>query len=91
LKKKAVAGELGGQPREASWILALPLSKTSPDAYSTYRNAISSLALFIFTSVNCALCIGFLDDDDRLHGGTLPYIILVVDVLLFMTRCFMRS
>jgi hypothetical protein len=30
-----------------------------------------------------------LDDGDRLHGSTLPYIILVVDVLLFTTRCAM--
>jgi hypothetical protein len=40
--------------------------------------------VFCFTSyacVDCALCIGFLDDGDRLHGSTLSYTILVVDVL----------
>jgi hypothetical protein len=30
----------------------------------------------------CALRVGFLDGD-RLHGSTLPYIMLVVDVLPF--------
>jgi hypothetical protein len=34
-----------------------------------------------YACVDCALHIRFLDDGDRLHGSTLPYIILVVDVL----------
>jgi hypothetical protein len=63
----------------------------SSGAYSTYTNAISSLALFIYASVDCALRVGFLDDGDRLHGSTLLYIILFVDVLIFTTRCAMRS
>jgi hypothetical protein len=29
-----------------------------------------------------ALCVGFLDDGDKLHGGTLPYTVLDVVVLL---------
>jgi hypothetical protein len=32
----------------------------------------------------CALRIGFLNDGDRLHGSTLPYIIIVVDVFIFI-------
>jgi hypothetical protein len=32
----------------------------------------------------CALCIGFLDDGDRLHGSTLLYITLVVHVFIFI-------
>jgi hypothetical protein len=42
-EKKAIAAELGGQPREASQILAFPLSKASPGAYSTYRMQICVL------------------------------------------------
>jgi hypothetical protein len=37
-----------------------------------------------FTSYACvdyALHIGFLDYGDRLNGSTLPYIILIIDVL----------
>jgi hypothetical protein len=30
----------------------------------------------------CTLYVGFLNDDDRLHGSTLSYITLVVDALL---------
>jgi hypothetical protein len=59
------------------------LSQASPDAYCTYRNVISSLALFNYTCVDCALRIGFLDDGNRLHGGTLPYITLAIDVFVF--------
>jgi hypothetical protein len=83
--------KLGGQLCEASRIITFSLSKASPGAYITYRNAISSLVLFIYACVDCALHVGFLDDGDRLHGSTLLYIILVVDVLLFTTRCAMRS
>ncbi len=49
------------------------------------------LALFIYVYVDCALRAGFMDDGDMLHGSILPYIILVVDVLHFTTRCAMRS
>jgi hypothetical protein len=59
-------------------------SKASPGAYSTYRNAILSLALFIYACVDCALHIGFLDDGNMLHGSTLPYITLVGDVFIFI-------
>jgi hypothetical protein len=59
-------------------------SQASPDAYSTYRNVISRLDLFIYACVDCALHIGFLDDSNRLHGSTLPYISLVVDVFIFI-------
>jgi hypothetical protein len=38
-----------------------------------------------------ALRVGFLNDGDRFHGSTLPYTILGVVVLLFATRCAMRS
>jgi hypothetical protein len=69
--------------------VVFPLRKASPGAYITYRNAISSLTLLIYACFDCALHVGFLDDGDRLHGSTLPYIILVVDVLLFTTRCAM--
>jgi hypothetical protein len=55
-----------------------------PGAYSTYRNAILSLALFIYACVDRALCVGFLDDCYRLHGSTLPYVILVIEVFMFI-------
>jgi hypothetical protein len=32
----------------------------------------------------CALRMGILGDGDRLHGSTLPYITLVVDVFIFI-------
>jgi hypothetical protein len=76
--------KLGGQLREASRILTFPLSKTSLGVYSTYRNVMSSLALFIYACVDSALHIGFLDNANRLHGSTLPYITLVVDVFIFI-------
>jgi hypothetical protein len=91
MKKKAAAAELGGQPHEASQNLTFPLSKASPGVYSTYRNAILSLTLFICACVDCALRVGFLEVGDMLHGSTLPYIILVVDALLFTTKCDMHS
>jgi hypothetical protein len=47
-------------------------------------NVTSSLALFIYARVDCALRIGFLDDGNRLHSSTLPYITLVVDVFTFI-------
>jgi hypothetical protein len=72
--------ELGGQHHEASQILTF-FCKASPGAYSTY-NAILCLALFIYACVDCELRIGFLDDSDRLHGSTLLFVIIVVDVLL---------
>jgi hypothetical protein len=36
-EKKVIAAELGGQPREVSWMLTFPLIKASPGAYSSYR------------------------------------------------------
>jgi hypothetical protein len=36
-EKEAVAKELGGQPRQALGRLTFSLSKTSPDAYITYK------------------------------------------------------
>jgi hypothetical protein len=65
-------------------ILTFVLSKANPGAYSTYRNAISSLDLFIYVGVDCPLCIGFLDDGNRLHDSTLLYINLVVYVFIFI-------
>jgi hypothetical protein len=38
------------------------LSKASPSAYSTYRNAILSLAYFSMHVMYCSLRVGFLDD-----------------------------
>jgi hypothetical protein len=66
------------------WILTFVLSKASPGAYSTYRNTLLSLALFTYACIDCALHIGFLDNGNRLHGSTLPYITLVVDVFIFI-------
>jgi hypothetical protein len=37
-----------------------------------------------YACVVCALCIGFLDDGDGLHGSTFPYVILVVEVFMFI-------
>jgi hypothetical protein len=59
------------------------LSKARLGEYSTYRNAILSLALFIYACVDCALRIGFLDDGNRLDGSTLAYITLIVYVFTF--------
>jgi hypothetical protein len=59
-----------------------PLSKAGPGAYSTYRMHFESCFIFILHVMYYALRIWFLDDDDRLHGSTLPYIILVVDIFI---------
>jgi hypothetical protein len=83
-EKKAIAAEHGGQTREDSGILTFSLSKASPGVYSTYRNAFSSLVLFIYACVDCALHIEFLDDGNRLHASTLSYITLVVHVFIFI-------
>jgi hypothetical protein len=46
-EKEVTAVELGGQPHEVAHTLTFCLSKVSPDAYSTYRNAILVLFYFI--------------------------------------------
>jgi hypothetical protein len=61
-EKKAIAAELGGQPREDSQILTFPLSKTSPGAYSPHRMLISILFYFYMHVMYCSLRIGSLDD-----------------------------
>jgi hypothetical protein len=40
-----------------------------------------TLSLALYYLACDVLCIGFLDDGARLYGSTLPYNILVVDVL----------
>jgi hypothetical protein len=56
------------------------------------RELIACLVLLSMHVMYCALHVGFLfDDDDRLHGRTLPYTILDVVVSLFTTRCAMHS
>jgi hypothetical protein len=50
-----------------------------------------SLVYFSIYVMYYVLCVGVLDDGDRLHGSTLLYTILVIDVLLFMTICAMIS
>jgi hypothetical protein len=52
-------------------------------AYSTYRMQILSLVYFSMHVMYCVLHIELLDDGHRLHSSTLPYVILVVDVLPF--------
>jgi hypothetical protein len=42
------------------------------------------LILLIYACVVSAYRIGFLDDGGRLHGSTLPYVILVVGVFMFI-------
>jgi hypothetical protein len=43
-----------------------------------------TFALLFLHVMCCALHVGFLDDGNRLHGSTLPYITLVVDVFIFI-------
>jgi hypothetical protein len=66
-------------------------SKVSPVAYSPHRMLTRVLLYFSIHVMYHALHIGFLNDGDRLHGSTLPYTILDVDILLFMTRCAMLN
>jgi hypothetical protein len=73
-EKEIVAVELGGQPREASRILTFVLCKASPSAYSNYICHIESFLFYCMHVMYYALRVGFLDDGDRLHGCTLPYI-----------------
>jgi hypothetical protein len=42
---------------------------------------------------SCEVCITcrILYDGDRLYGSTLLYVILVIEVFMFMTRCAMLS
>jgi hypothetical protein len=54
-------------------------------------NDIMSLVYFSIYVMYYVLCVGVLDDGDRLHGSTLLYTILVIDVLLFTTICAMIS
>jgi hypothetical protein len=61
------------------------VSKASPSAYSPHRMLkVSCFSLFA-GDVLCTTCRVFFDDGDRLHGSTLPYSILDIIVLLFMT------
>jgi hypothetical protein len=57
-------------------------SKESPDAYST--NSLNSVSCFtlIACDVLCTTCRVLFNIGDRLHGNTLPYIILDVVILL---------
>jgi hypothetical protein len=57
-------------------------SKVSPSAYSTNRLNIVSFFTLIACDVLCTTCRVLFDDSNRLHGSTLPYIILNVVVLL---------
>jgi hypothetical protein len=54
-------------------------------------NDIMSLVYFSIYVMYYVLCVGVLDDGDRLYGSTLLYTILVIDVLLFTTICAMVS
>jgi hypothetical protein len=45
---------------------------------------IMGLVLLIYACVVLTLRIGFLDDGDRLHGSTVPCVILVVEVIMFI-------
>jgi hypothetical protein len=58
------------------------LSMASPGAFSTYRLNIVSYFTLIACDVLCSMCRVLFDDGDRLHGSTLPYAILDIDVLL---------
>jgi hypothetical protein len=51
---------------------------------------IESCLFYLACDVLCTTC-RVLYDGDRLYGSTLPYTILVVDVLLFVTRCAMLN
>jgi hypothetical protein len=82
--------ELGGQPHEAPRMLIFSFNKASPGAYSSYKMDNMSF-LLIYACVVCALCIVFLDDGDRLHDSTLPYVIFAVEVFIFTTRCAILS
>jgi hypothetical protein len=57
-------------------------SKASPGAYSPHRMLTRFLLYFSIHVMYYALCIGFLNDGDRLHGSTHLCTIHDVDVLL---------
>jgi hypothetical protein len=63
---------------------SFPLYKASLDAYSV-------LLYLVVYDVLCTTCMVLFDDGEMLHGSTISYIIFDVVVLLFMTRCVMRS
>jgi hypothetical protein len=50
-KKKAVVEELGGQSREASWIIIFLLSKACPGAYRSYR--MNNVSCFAYLCMCC--------------------------------------
>jgi hypothetical protein len=60
------------------------LSKASPGAYSTYKCHIESILFYSMHVMYCALRVGFLGDGNRLHGSTLLYITLDVEVFIFI-------
>jgi hypothetical protein len=56
-EKKTIAVELGGQPREASWMLTFfPFEQGKPGAYSTYT--INNVSFFTLnkSDVLCTTC-----------------------------------
>jgi hypothetical protein len=51
---------------------------------------IESCLYYLACDVLCTTC-RVLYDGDRLDGSSLPYVILVVEVFMFTTRCVMLS
>jgi hypothetical protein len=77
-EKEVDAAKLGGQTREAMWILIFSLEQGKPVAYSTNRpNNVSCFTLNACV-ILCTTCRVLFNDGDRLHGSTLPYNILVL-------------
>jgi hypothetical protein len=82
LQEEVLAEEPGGQPREASRMLTFFFcARQTPVHIVPMEILYESCLPFNACDVLCTMC-RILYDGNRLHGSTLLYIILVVDVLL---------
>jgi hypothetical protein len=59
------------------------LSKASPGAYSAYRMINMTCFTYLCMCCLCIMCMA-LYDGDRMYGSTLPYVIHVVEVFMFI-------
>jgi hypothetical protein len=83
--QEAEPEELGDSKHQAPQRLSFPFSKTSPNACSTYKMQLLSLALLCMHVMYCAPHVGFLDDDGDSNCMLYPSLCtLVLEVFIFI-------
>jgi hypothetical protein len=82
-EEKGEQGDPSGPQPQVVRSVTRRWSKASPSVYRSYR--MINMTCFTYLC-RCCLCTKYtvLYDDDRLHASTLPYVILVVEVFMFI-------